>query len=94
MTNRKIYTEEFKREAVRLALERGNVSATARDLGIGSTCLDRWVHALRDHPESAFPGNGNAQDPELAALRRELKRVKEENEILKKTVGIFSVRQE
>ncbi|NBC15772.1 MAG: transposase [Bacteroidetes bacterium] len=34
MTTRQSYTREFKREAVRLAEERGNRSATARDLGI------------------------------------------------------------
>ena len=33
-TVRKSFTEEFKREAVRLAKERGNICATARDLGI------------------------------------------------------------
>jgi len=94
MAVRKSFTDEFKREAVRLAKERGNIAATARDLGVGSTSLETWIRKLRQNPEHTFPGNGNPQDPEVAALRRELRRVKEENEILKKTVGIFSVRQE
>jgi transposase len=92
MTVRKSYTEEFKREAVRLAKERGNVTATARDLGIGVTCLDRWKRELDEKPEDAFPGNGNPRDKEFVQLQRELARVKEENEILKKAVGIFTVR--
>ena len=34
MTIRKFYAEEFKREAVRMTKERGNISAAARDLGV------------------------------------------------------------
>ncbi len=90
--DRKKYTEEFKREAVRLAKERGNLSRVARDLGINDTMLSRWKKRLEDAPERPFPGNGNPHDPELAQLKRELARVKEENAILKKAVGIFTVR--
>jgi len=92
MTTRKSFTEEFKREAVRLAIERGNVAATARDLGISDTSLENWKRQLEQTPENAFPGNGNPKDKELAQLQRELRRLKEENEILKKAVGIFTVR--
>jgi transposase-like protein len=38
---RRSFSEEFKREAVQLATERGNVSAVARDLGINETMLNR-----------------------------------------------------
>ena len=95
---RRSFTEEFKREAVRLALERGNVSAVARDLGIHETVLTRWKQKVRretEQPASAtrpFPGRGNPADAEMAKLQRELARVKEENEILKKAVGIFTSR--
>jgi transposase len=85
-----IYTEEFKREAVRLAQERGNIAATARDLGISDTSLLNWRKQLQETPERPFPGQGNPRDAELAQLKRELARVKEENEILKKAVGIFT----
>lgn len=94
MTDRKVFTNEFKREAVRLAQERGNVSETARDLGIHATLLHRWKRRLREAAENevAFPGHGNPKDPELARLQRENARLKEENEILKKAVGIFTTR--
>jgi transposase len=92
MNARKSYTEEFKREAVRLAKERGNVAATARDLGISDTSLENWKRQLEQTPENAFPGNGNPRDKETAQLLRENRRLKEENEILKKAVGIFTVR--
>lgn len=93
---RRSFTEEFKREAVRLALERGNLSAVARELGIGESCLNRWKRELQQSSEHSgtvsrpFPGKGNARDEELAKLQRELARVKEENAILKKAVGIFT----
>ena len=92
MTVRKSFTEEFKREAIRLAQERGNLSATARDLGISDNTLQNWKKQLEQTPENAFPGNGNPRDTETAQLQRELRRLKEENEILKKAVGIFLVR--
>jgi len=91
---KRVFTEEFKREAVRLAKERGNVEEAARELGVHSTILHRWRRRLDTMAERevAFPGPGNPKDPEIVRLQRELARVKEENEILKKAVGIFTVR--
>jgi transposase len=91
---RRTFTEEFKREAAKLAIDRGNVSAVARELGIADSALHRWKAALNQEAQGnvkrAFPGRGNPQDEELAKLQRELARVKMENEILKKAVGIFT----
>ena len=92
MTVRKSYTEEFKREAVRLAKERGNIRAAARDLGLSANTVQNWKKQLEQTPENAFPGNGIPRDRETAQLQRENRRLKEENEILKKAVGIFTVR--
>jgi transposase len=81
-TERRVFTEEFKRDAVRLAKERGNVSQVARDLGLHESVLTRWRKRLEAAPERTFPGQGNPQDPEVARLRRENARLQEENEIL------------
>ena len=96
---RRSFTEEFKRDAVQLATERGNVSAVARDLGIHESVLNRWKRQLQQETQQQpgpgkrpFPGNGNPRDQEMAKLQRELARVKEENAILKKAVGIFTSR--
>jgi transposase len=92
MQPRRTFTEDFKRDAVRLAKERGNTSAVARDLGIHESLLSKWKQRLQAAPDRPFPGQGNPQDAELAALKRENARLKEEVEILKKAVGIFTVR--
>ena len=95
---RRSFTEEFKREAARLAIERGNVSAVARDLGINESVLSRWKRQLQQEAGQPgpgtrpFPGRGNARDQELAKIQRENARLKEENAILKKAVGIFTSR--
>jgi transposase len=95
---RRSFTEEFKREAARLAIERGNVSAVARDLGINESVLSRWKRQLQQEAGQpgpgtrSFPGRGNARDQELAKIQRENARLKEEDAILKKAVGIFTSR--
>jgi transposase len=92
MSARRVYTEEFKREAVRLANQSGNLSATARNLGVCQTVLQRWKKALGEDNPIPFPGHGNPSDPELAILKRENARLQEEVDILKKAVGIFTSR--
>ena len=89
---RRSYTAEFKREAVRLAEERGNMSATARELGLHASLVRKWRDQMENMDERAFPGKGRPADEELARLHRRLRRVEEENAILKKAVGIFSSR--
>jgi transposase len=87
MGTRRVFTREFKLEAVKLVSERGvRVAQAARDLGIGENVLSRWVREAASGKGSAFPGCGvmKAEDAELAQLRRELARTKAERDILKK----------
>ena len=91
MTQRKTYSQEFKIEAVRRAKEHG-FAQTARDLGINPNLIHKWRNRLEEDGERAFPGHGNPRDAELAQLQRDNKRLRQENEILKKAVGIFSSR--
>jgi transposase len=93
---RRKYDSEFKREAVKLVLEGGRVAAeVAKGLGINENVLYRWIRQYREDPENSFPGKGKLkpEDEELRLLRRELADVKEERDILKKVVSIFSKRQ-
>jgi transposase len=91
LTDRKTYTEEFKRDAVRLSRERGNFATVARDLGLYPSILRKWVIVLKGESNHPFPGKGNPQDPQLAELLKENARLKEGNEILKKAVGVFHI---
>ena len=88
--DRRSYNAAYKAEAVRLAVERNNVTSVARDLGIGSTTLQRWVDLSMEHPENPFPGNGNARDAEMQRIMRENRSLKEDNEILKKAAAYFA----
>jgi transposase len=90
---RQKHSREYKVEAVRLASTAGkSVSAVAKELGIRPDQLYRWKRALEVDAQSAFPGNGvvRSQDEELFRLRRELKRVTEERDFLKKTAAYFA----
>ena len=88
---RKKYTKEFKLEAVRM-LEGGTKTAREieQDLEIGSGQVYRWKKLFVEDGGRAFPGNGKPRDAELAELRKENKNLREERDILRKAVAIFS----
>jgi len=89
---RRVFTREFKLEAVKL-MRRG-VSATqaSRDLGIGQNVLSRWLREAKADEAQAFPGHGQLkpEDAEIARLRRELARAEAERDILKKAIAYFA----
>ena len=90
---RRQYTREFKLEALRLLETSGKSAAQIeRDLGIGSGNLYRWKHKLAEKGEYAFPGHG-CPDPEqehIRQLERKVEILRQERDILKKAVAIFS----
>ena len=91
MPTRKPYARDFKVEAVMLVTERGLPrKQVARDLGVDLTTLRRWIAEFGADGERAFPAQGHARDEELARLRRENELLRQERDILKKAIGIFS----
>jgi transposase-like protein len=68
---RRNFTREFKLEAVKLVRERGvSVSQVARDLGIGSSVIGRWVRENQADKSHAFPGRGQMKpDDAMQALK-------------------------
>jgi transposase len=68
------------------------VKQAAADLGIHPNSLRDWVKRLSVDHEHAFPGKGQLKpaDAEMAKLKRELKRVTMERDILKKALGYFA----
>ena len=87
------FTKEFKLEAVRLVKTSGkSISQVARDLGIGDSTLHHWCHQLAEQGEQAFPGSGHqtAQEEEIRRLKRELEVTRQQRDILKKVLHIYS----
>ena len=94
MKKRGRYAKEFKVEAVRL-LNIGDKPASelARELGVKRSLLYRWKDQLKENGESAFSGSGRSkidQLSEVSRLKKELKDVTEERDILKKAAAYFA----
>jgi transposase len=90
---RKRYTREFKLEALRLLETSGkNASQIERDLGIGKGNLWRWEKKLARDGEHAFPGHGRLtpEQEQIRQLEREVQILRQQREILKKAVAIFT----
>ena len=85
----KQYSKEYKEEAVALVLEQGySVPEAAKLLGIASNILYRWKSKIESQPE----GNSLSVDEreELKRLRKEVKNLRMEKEILKKASAFFA----
>ena len=86
---RQRFDRDFKLSTVKMVTEGGHkVSEVARSLGIHPNQIYNWKQKFSDNGEKAFPGNGHLT--EISALRRKLRDVEMERDILKKAVGIFS----
>jgi transposase len=89
----KTYTREFKVEAVQLVKSSGKpMSQIARELGVSDSALYQWCKHEASQGEQAFPGSGHqtAQEEEIRRLKRELEVARQERDILKKVVSIYS----
>jgi transposase len=94
MGKRVTFSKEFKIEAVRL-LDLGKKSAVelALELGVRRNQLYKWKEQLSEKKEAAFRGPGRkslSEESEVARLKRELEKVKEERDILKKAAACFA----
>ena len=90
---RKQYAREFKMEAVQLLETSGkSASELERELGLGKGNLWRWRKKFAADGEQAFPGHGRLtpEQEEVRRLKRELEITRQQRDILKKAVAIFS----
>ena len=93
MGTRRKFTDEFKREAVKLATQPGvTVTTVSRELGVERSVLRAWVRKTEEGRYEPTPGKPLKSDSqaENEQLRRELARVKMERDILKKALGYFA----
>ena len=86
------FSPEFKRKAVRLAEQTdGPITQVARSLGIRVNQIYKWRRQIKENQDDVFPGRRRrpASEDELVRLRREVERLRMENEILKKAEAYF-----
>ena len=91
--SRRRYDRQFKEDAVALVRGGRTQSQVARDLGIGSWVLCRWIQKSRAGLAQSAPKTLDAETPELRELRRlrlENQHLLEQRDILKKALGICS----
>ena len=89
--DRKRYTGEFKREAVRLMETSGKpIAQLARDLGVNDNNLYRWRGRYGSQPASSANGSLAEMEAELKRLQREVEVLRQERDILKKAMSIVS----
>lgn len=91
---RRHFDKEFKMMAVNLCLTGKSTKIVANELGIRDELIRRWRREYEQFSEGSFSGHGNANltsgQKEIALLKKELREVQEERDILKKAVRIFS----
>ena len=93
MARRQTHDKAFKQEAVRLVQTSGKSQRQiADDLGIGLSTLGRWCAEGAENGERAFVGSGHLQPEaeEMRRLGRENDILRQERDILKKALAIFS----
>ena len=96
MSKKITYDQAFRDRAVELTLSsEKSVAAIARELGVNEQTLHSWrrTYRARADRQIADTAGGSTRQTlveENAALRRELKRITEERDILKKAVGYFA----
>lgn len=87
---RRQFTEEFKAGAVRLVLDEGRtVAAVARELDLTETAFRHWVEQARADRSAGKTGVTTAEREELARLRKEVRQLRMDREILVKAAAFF-----
>jgi len=90
-TSKSYYTLEFKQSSAKLAAESEQpIAQTAKELGIKETTLYGWVAKYAQQPKKDIKIQNEAQQ-ELQQLRKEISRLKQERDILKKAMAYLAV---
>jgi transposase len=88
--HRRSFSPEFKREIVALCqLADNTVTSVCREYDLGETAVRRWVHQA-EVDAGVKPGVTTTEAEELARLRKQLRDVTEERDILARAVGFFA----
>jgi len=92
---RRQFSDEFKEGAVRLVLDEGKtVGAVARELDLTASALGLWVQQARAERTKGKSGLTKDEREELTRLRREIREIRMERDILKKASALFAKYQQ
>ncbi len=80
------YDEEFKRNVVRKIFDGQSVSSVSREIGVNESLIHKWKRTALDNGDGIKSG---AELAEAAALKKRIRELEQENEILKKAALIF-----
>ena len=89
---RKVYTKEFKQEAISLVVDQGySLAEAGRALGVRGNLIGGWKRERDAQADDAFPGNGKltAEQQRIRELEAENRRLRMEKDILKKATAFF-----
>jgi transposase len=89
----KHYTRKFKMEVCKLVIEdKLKPMIVAKQFGLHHVMVYRWVEEYQTYGDQAFVGKGHlqAEDAKVKQLQKELERLQQENEILKKAAAYFA----
>jgi transposase len=88
---RRSFTDEFKAGAVRLVLDEGKtISQVGRDLDIAQSVIGNWVKQERADRSNGKTGLTSEERAELARLRKEVRELRMERDVLKKATAFFA----
>jgi transposase len=91
---RRGFTPEFKTAAVRLVLDEGKtIGAAARELDLTASALGLWVRQARADRTKGKTGLTTEERTELSTLRKEVRELRMERDILKKAAAFFAKNQ-
>jgi transposase len=80
------YDDEFKRNVVRKVFNGQSVSSVSREIGVNESLIHKWKRAALENGDGVKSG---AELAEAAALKKRIRELEQENEILKKAALIF-----
>jgi transposase len=93
MTKNRNFSPEFRLEAAQLVVDQGyTIKAACDAMGVRKSTMEYWVRRLRAERSGNAPHQGEAltaEQREIQELKRKLRRVEEEKEILKKATALL-----
>ncbi len=84
------YPEQFRREAVELVRQGRSIPDVAESLGMSGQSLRNWVRQDQLDRQERDDGLTSAEREELRHLRKQVKRLEQERDILKRATALFA----